>query len=198
MIFAAWFAALSLAPQPPAAAAEAAILLRPARVFTADDGETHRGWTVLVLGHRISAVGPSDTISVPAGARIVDLPGATLLPGLIDLHSHLFLHPYNETLWDDQVLKESLAYRTLRAGRQATATLMAGFTTLRDLGTEGAGDADVGLKRAIEDGIVAGPRLFVATRAIVATGAYGPARRNYAVGVGTCPRALRRRPASTR
>ena len=159
-----------------------AILLRPDRVFTAEDAVAHPGWAVLVTGERITAVGPAAEVRAPAGAEVIDLPGATLLPGLMDIHSHLFLHPYNETLWDDQVLKEPLAYRTLRAGRQATATLMAGFTTLRDLGTEGAGDADVGLKRAIEDGIVPGPRLFVATRAIVATGAYGPARRNYAEG----------------
>lgn len=165
-----------------AKADEAAVLLRPARVFTADDAVVHPGWVVLVQGERIAAVGPADQVKAPVGARTIDLSGQTLLPGLIDLHSHLFLHPYNETPWDDQVLKEPLAYRTLRAGRQATATLMAGFTTLRDLGTEGAGDADVGLKRAIQDGIVPGPRLFVSTRAIVATGAYGPARRNYAEG----------------
>ena len=164
------------------AAEPGSILLRPARVFTADDAVAHPGWVVLVTGERIAAVGPAADVHAPAGAQVIDLPGDTLLPGLMDIHSHLFLHPYNETLWDDQVLKESLAYRTLRAGKQATATLMAGFTTLRDLGTEGAGDADVGLKRAIEVGIVPGPRLFVATRAIVATGAYGPARRNYAQG----------------
>ena len=159
-----------------------AILLRPARVFTADDAVAHPGWVVLVTAGRITAVGPATQVVAPPGAQVIELPGDTLLPGLMDIHSHLFLHPYNETLWDDQVLKEPLAYRTLRAGRQATATLMAGFTTLRDLGTEGAGDADVGLKRAIEDGIIPGPRLFVATRAIVATGAYGPARRDYALG----------------
>ncbi len=164
------------------AAEPGSILLRPARVFTADDAVAHAGWVVLVTGRQIIAVGPPADIHAPPGAQVIDLPGDTLLPGLMDIHSHLFLHPYNEAVWDDQVLKESLAYRTLRAGRQATATLMAGFTTLRDLGTEGAGDADVGLKRAIEDGIVPGPRLFVATRAIVATGAYGPARRNYAIG----------------
>jgi imidazolonepropionase-like amidohydrolase len=177
--------AQALVPTPSTAAASDGgdtTLLRPARVFTADDGVVHPGWVVLVTGARIAAVGPAAFIAIPADAKVVDLPGETLLPGLIDAHSHLFLHPYDETSWDDQVLKEPLAYRTLRAGKQATATLMAGFTTLRDLGTEGAGDADVGLKRAIEDGIVVGPRLFVATRAIVATGAYGPARRNYATG----------------
>ena len=165
-----------------AADTERATLLRPARVFTADDGDVHAGWVVLVTGSRIVAVAPAASVAAPADAKVIDLPGETLLPGLIDAHSHLFLHPYNEAAWDDQVLKEPLAYRTLRAGRQATATLMAGFTTLRDLGTEGAGDADVGLKRAIQDGVIVGPRLFVATRAIVATGAYGPARRSYATG----------------
>jgi imidazolonepropionase-like amidohydrolase len=166
----------------PVSASAESVLLRPDRVFTADDGAVHAGWAVLVSDNRITGVGPAAEIHAPAGAKVIMLSGATLLPGLIDLHSHLFLHPYNETLWDDQVLKEPLAYRTLRAGEQATATLMAGFTTLRDLGTEGAGDADVGLKRAIQDGIVPGPRLFVSTRAIVATGAYGPARRDYAMG----------------
>jgi imidazolonepropionase-like amidohydrolase len=131
---------------------------------------------VLVRGKRIAAVGPN----IEAGnARAVDLPGLTLLPGLMDLHSHLFLHPYNETPWDDQVLKESEAYRTVRAVTHAAATLRAGFTTLRDLGTEGAGHADVAVKRAIEEGIVPGPRLFVVTRAIVATGSYGPARAKF-------------------
>ena len=181
-----WQAALAFGMTMASAVAGAdpppSILLRPARVFTADDAVAHTGWVVLVTGERITAVGPLESVAAPAGARVIDLPGDTLLPGLMDIHSHLFLHPYNETLWDDQVLKEPLAYRTLRAGVQAKATLMAGFTTLRDLGTEGAADADVGLKRAIDEGVIEGPRLFVATRAIVATGAYGPARRRYAVG----------------
>jgi len=151
-----------------------AILLKPARVWT--DGATHDGWSVLVRGNRIAAAGAS----IDAGdAEIVDLAGLTLLPGLMDLHSHLFLHPYNETSWDDQVLKESEAYRTVRAVRHAEATLRAGFTLLRDLGTEGAGFADVALKQAIEEGIVPGPRLVVVTRAIVATGSYGPARAKF-------------------
>ncbi len=159
-----------------APAAPIATLLRPALVWTAGE-PVHAGWVVLTQGERIVALGPQSAVSMPAGATIIDLPGATLIPGLIDAHSHLFLHPYNETLWDDQVLKEPVPYRTLRAARQARATLMAGFTTLRDLGTEGAEYADVSLRRAIEDGLIEGPRLFVATRAIVATGTYGPAPR---------------------
>jgi imidazolonepropionase-like amidohydrolase len=150
-------------------AAETPILLRPARVF---DGTTmHAGWRVLVKGERIVAAGSDVTA---AGAREMELPETTLVPGLIEGHSHLFLHPYNETSWDDQVLHESIALRTVRAVTAARATLMAGFTTVRDLGTEGAGFADVGLKQAIDEGIVPGPRMLVATRAIVASGAYGP------------------------
>ncbi|HYG46490.1 MAG TPA: amidohydrolase family protein [Allosphingosinicella sp.] len=151
---------------------EPAILLRPERVFDGVDPRPHEGWSVLVRGERIEAVGPA--LPVPAGARVVDLPGTTLMPGLIEGHSHLFLHPYNETSWDDQVLKEPQALRTARAVNHARATLMAGFTTVRDLGTEGAGYADVGLKRAIEEGIVPGPRMLIATRALVATASYAP------------------------
>ena len=154
------------------------ILLKPARVWTADE-PVHPGWVGLAEGDRIKAVGPAESVAVPAGTEVIELPGQTLIPGLMDLHSHLLLHPYNETLWDDQVLKEAPFYRTLRGGTQANATLMAGFTTLRDLGTEGAGDADVSIKRAINDGIIPGPRVWVSTRAIVAQGAYGPNRRTW-------------------
>ena len=156
-----------------------ATLIRPAAVWTATEDAAHPGWVVLVEGNRVKAVGPAALIGTPPGARVVDLPGATLTPGLMDLHSHILLHPYNETAWDDQVLHEPLAYRVLEAGNHARATLLAGFTTLRDLGTEGAGYADVGVKRAINDGTIPGPRMFVATRAIVATGAYGPAVRGW-------------------
>jgi len=153
-----------------AAAAPAAILLKPDRVF---DGQTvHPRWQVLIDGTRIIAAGPD--LTVPADTETIALPGTTLLPGMIEGHSHLFLHPYNEATWDDQVLHESLALRTARAVASARATLMAGFTTVRDLGTEGAGYADVGLKQAIDQGIVPGPRMLVTTRALVATGAYGP------------------------
>jgi imidazolonepropionase-like amidohydrolase len=165
-----------LAVVPLWAVAEPALLLKPAQVWSADE-PLHAGWVVLVQGERISAAGPAASIAVPSDAQVIELPGATLLPGLMDAHSHLLLHPYNETSWDDQVLKEPVAYRALRAAVQARATLLAGFTTLRDLGTEGADYADVALKRAIEERLIEGPRLFVATRAIVATGSYGPAPR---------------------
>ena len=148
------------------------ILLKPAQVFDGVDPNPHSGWSVLVDGDHIAAVGPN--VAAPAGAKVIDLPGATLIPGMIEGHSHLFLHPYNETKWDDQVLHEPLALRTARAVVHAEKTLMAGFTTERDLGTEGAGYADVGLKQAINQGIVPGPRLLVATQANVARGAYGP------------------------
>ncbi|MEA3048618.1 MAG: hypothetical protein QOG84_454 [Sphingomonadales bacterium] len=170
MRFLAALAALFLAA--PAPAQETVVLLRPARVFDGVDPRPHEGWQVLVRGDRIEAAGPS--LAAPPGARVVDLPGTTLIPGMIEGHSHLFLHPYNETSWDDQVMKEPLALRTARAVNHARATLMAGFTTTRDLGTEGAGYSDVGLKQAIDQGIVPGPRMLVVTRAIVATGAYGP------------------------
>ncbi|HEY2445484.1 MAG TPA: amidohydrolase family protein [Rhizomicrobium sp.] len=155
------------------------ILLQPSQVWTPGWDEPRRDWAVLVEGARIAGVGPLAEFDQHSRVQRIDLPGATLLPGLIEAHAHLFLHPYNETPWDDQVLKEPEAYRTLRAAEHARATLEAGFTALRDLGTEGAGYADVALKRAIDEGMIAGPRLFVATRAIVATGSYGPAARAY-------------------
>ena len=146
-------------------------LLKPDRVF---DGETmHTDWIVLVKGNTIEAAG-SVRFKLPAQTRVIELKGTTLLPGFIEGHSHLFLHPYNETSWNDQVLRESRAERTARAVNHAKATLMAGFTTVRDLGTEGAAYDDVGLKMAIEKGVIPGPRMLVATRAIVAKGTYGP------------------------
>jgi imidazolonepropionase-like amidohydrolase len=146
-------------------------VLRPARVF---DGEAmHEGWAVRVKGERIEAAGPAAGIDA-GGAKIVDLPGTTLMPGLVEGHSHVLLHPYNETPWNDQVAHEGLALRVARAVNHLRATLMAGFTTVRDLGTEGAGYADVELKQAVNQGIVPGPRMLVSTRAIVATGSYAP------------------------
>jgi imidazolonepropionase-like amidohydrolase len=160
---------LAAAPQPPPS--PAVTILRPARVF--DGTAVHEGWAVRVRGDRIDAVGPADAMAAP-GATPVDLPGTTLMPGLVEAHSHVLLHPYNETSWNDQVLHEGLGLRVARATNHLRATLMAGFTLIRDLGTEGAGYADVELKQAVEQGIIPGPRMLVATRAIVATGSYGP------------------------
>jgi len=160
-----------IAQAPPAQESQAVTVLRPGRVF---DGEAmHEGWAVRVRGDHIDAVGPAATIDA-AGGTVKDLPDTTLLPGLIESHSHVLLHPYNETTWNDQVLHESLALRVARATNHLRATLKAGFTTIRDLGTEGAAYADVELKQAVEQGIIPGPRMLVSTRAIVATGSYGP------------------------
>jgi imidazolonepropionase-like amidohydrolase len=128
----------------------------------------------VVRDDRIESVGPAANVKAPADAKIVDLPGTTLMPGLIEAHSHVLLHPYNETSWNDQNAHESLALRVARATVHLQRTLMAGYTTIRDLGTEGAAYSDVGLKQAIEQGIIPGPRMLVVTRAIVATGSYGP------------------------
>ncbi|HEX4081197.1 MAG TPA: amidohydrolase family protein [Rhizomicrobium sp.] len=155
------------------------ILLQAAKVWTPGYDGARTGLAVLVEAGRIAEVGPTENFAGLRIAERLDLSHATLLPGLIDAHSHLFLYPYNETSWDDQVLREAEAYRTLRAANHAHATLRAGFTALRDLGTEGAGYADVAIKRAIEEGMIPGPRLFVATRAIVATHSYGPAARRF-------------------
>ena len=163
--------AISFAQGPPPRKPDTITVLRPARVF---DGEAvHEGWAVRVQGDRIQAVGSAANIAA-AGATVVELAGTTLLPGLVEGHSHVLLHPYDETSWDDQVLHESLGVRTARAVNHLRATLMAGFTTIRDLGTEGAAYADVELKDAVEQGIIPGPRMLVSTRAIVATGSYGP------------------------
>jgi imidazolonepropionase-like amidohydrolase len=147
------------------------VVLRPARVFDGD--AVHEGWAVSVRGDRIDTVGPANTV-VSAGAQVIDLPAATLTPGLIEGHSHVLLHPYNETKWEDQVAHEGFALRVARATNHLRATLQAGFTTIRDLGTEGAQYADVELKEAVNGGIIPGPRMLVVTRAIVATGSYAP------------------------
>lgn len=166
-----------LRPGGKAEASDTVYVLYPDQVF--DGEQMHEGWAVLVHGPVIEGAGPVATLKIPSGAVAIDLKGATLLPGLIEGHSHLFLHPYNEVTWNDQVLKESRAERTARAVVHARATLLAGFTTTRDLGTEGAMYDDVGLKQAIEKGVIPGPHILAATRAIVATGSYGPKELSY-------------------
>jgi imidazolonepropionase-like amidohydrolase len=165
LLLAAWPAAQALSPIP------TVTVLKPARVFDGD--AMHEGWAVRVKGERIDAVGPAANIAA-ADARVVDLPGTTLTPGLVEGHSHVLLHAYNETSWNDQVSREGLALRAARAVNHLRATLMAGFTTIRDLGTEGAQYADVELKQAVNQGIIPGPRMLVSTKAIVATGSYQP------------------------
>src|SRR3989475_10665508 len=160
----------STAPKPP----ETVYLLKPAHVFDGQSTQLHGDWVVLVRGEKIEAAGPASEIKAPADAKVIDLPGMTLMPGLIDAHSHVLLHPYSETTWNDQVAREPLSLRVARATNHLRNELMAGFTTIRDLGTEGAGYADVGLKQAVDQGIIPGPRMLVSTRAIVATGSYGP------------------------
>jgi imidazolonepropionase-like amidohydrolase len=171
LVAAVCIAAAEMALVAQAPARDAVTVLKPARVF---DGESvHDGWAVRVRGDRIDGVGPAAGLATP-GATVIEMPGATLLPGLVEGHSHVLLHPYNETPWNDQVAHESLGVRTARAVNHLRATLMAGFTLVRDLGTEGAGYADAELKQAVEQGIIPGPRMLVSTRAIVATGSYGP------------------------
>jgi imidazolonepropionase-like amidohydrolase len=149
-------------------------LLKPARVWDGVADKALEGWIVLVRGERIDAVGPAAEVKAPAEAKVIDMPGTTVMPGLIEAHSHVLLHPYSETSWNDQVAHESLSLRVARATNHLRNTLLAGFTTIRDLGTEGAEYADVGLKQAVQQGIIPGPRMLVVTRAIVATGSYGP------------------------
>ena len=154
-----------------AAAADAITILKPARVWDGD--AMHEGWSVRVKGERIDAVGP-ESATAAAGTRVIDLPGTTLTPGLVEGHSHILLHAYNEASWTDQVSREGLALRVARATNHLRSTLMAGFTTVRDLGTEGAQYADVELKQAVAQGIIPGPRVLASTKAIVATGSYQP------------------------
>ncbi len=164
-------ALLLTAASPLAQNTPAVTILRPARVF---DGETmHEGWSVRVKGDHIDAAGPDASVAA-AGAKVIDLPGTTLTPGLIEGHSHILLHAYSETSWTDQVSKEGLALRVARATNHLRATLNGGYTTVRDLGTEGAGYADVELRDAVKQGIIPGPRILASTRAIVATGSYQP------------------------
>jgi len=163
-----------------------AIVLCPSRVFDGVSPEAHESWVVVVRGERIEAAGPAGEVKVPESARVIELPGTTLLPGLIDAHTHVLLHPYNEALWNDQVLKEALALRVCRATNHLKNDLLSGFTTIRDLGTEGAGYSDVGLKQAVEQGIIPGPRMLVTTRAIVATGSYAPKDTEF-INCRICP-----------
>ena len=152
---------------------ESSYILKAERVF--DGREMHENWVVIVNGALIAYAGPAGRSPREYDdAEIIDMPEMTLMPGLIEGHAHVLLHPYNETSWNDQVLKESPAIRAIRAVRHAEASLLSGITTLRDLGSEGAGYADVAVRDAVAGGIIDGPDMMVAGPAIVATGSYGP------------------------
>ncbi len=169
--------AFSLAKSPNASIQDqpaGVFLIKPSRIFDSESQQIIEGMAVLVRGEKIEATGKIGEIKAPADAKIIELSGTTLLPGLIEAHSHVLLHPYSETPWNDQVARESQSYRVARATNHLRNTLLAGFTTIRDLGTEGADFADVGLKQAVEQAVIPGPRMFIATRAIVASGTYGP------------------------
>ncbi len=153
-------------------AQESVTLINPARVFDGERMQT--GWVVVTGDNSILYAGERGGLPDYEMDAALDLPGMTLMPGLIEGHSHILLHPYDETVWNDQVLKESAAERVARAVNHVRNSLMAGITTMRDLGSEGAGYADVGVRDSINKGIVPGPRLLVAGKALVATGSYGP------------------------
>jgi imidazolonepropionase-like amidohydrolase len=147
------------------------------RAGTLIDGKSdspHRDQVIVIRGDRIDSISDSATAKIPASAEIIDLSHATVLPGLIDSHTHIFLQGEDPAQggYDANILKYPLAYRAVRAAVAARRALEQGFTTLRDVETEGAGYGDVGIKMAIEEGYVPGPRLFVATRAISTTGGY--------------------------
>ena len=166
--FAAGFAASAAAQQP----ATVPIVLHAARLLEVDTGNVLRPGEILVEGERIKAVGTA--VEHPQGAKIVDLGDVTLLPGLIDAHVHLFLHPGAEDL---QTVKESVPWRTILAEQAARADLMAGFTAERDMGTEGAGSADTAIRNAINQGLIPGPRLRISGNAIDILGGHEDANR---------------------
>jgi imidazolonepropionase-like amidohydrolase len=152
---------ISAAAQPPANPPAAPIVLHAARLLQVDTGNVLQPGEILVEGERIKAVGTA--VEHPRGATVIDLGDTTLLPGLIDAHVHLFLHPGAE---DSQTVIESVPWRTILAGQAAKADLMAGFTAERDMGTEGAGSADTAIRDAINQGLIPGPRLRVSGNAI--------------------------------
>src|SRR5256712_9958132 len=155
------------APRPPER-----ILIKAAHLIDGRSDSPRDEYAVLVEGDRIAKVGPAAQLQA-AGVKVIDLGDSWLLPGLIDAHTHLLLQgDITAADYDEQLLKESVAYRALRASAAARTAVMNGFTTIRDLGTEGAMDADVDLKTAIVRGVVPGPRMFVSTLAMAPTGMY--------------------------
>jgi len=158
----------------PAKPPQRTVLVKAARLIDGRSDKPRQGQAVLVVGERIQEVGPADELARKAGqAQVIDLGDATLLPGLIDNHTHVLLQgDITAADYDEQLLKESTPYRAIRATVAARTALMNGFTTIRDLETEGAMYADVDVKVAIQRGVIPGPRMYVATRAMAPTGMY--------------------------
>ncbi len=150
------------------------VVLTNAHVVDAESGTVYGKTSLLIEGNLIKRIASLDDLKVADSAQVIDLDGQYVLPGLIDLHSHLLLHPYDEASWNDQVLRESLELRVIQGTIHARKNLEAGFTTIRDLGTEGAAFADVAIRDAVNQGMIPGPRIFAVTRALVTSGGYGP------------------------
>jgi imidazolonepropionase-like amidohydrolase len=168
--------AVPLAAAPP----DGVVAIRAGHLLDVAHEKVIDGAVVVVEKGRVREIGSS----VPAGATVIDLSRHWVLPGFIDAHTHVLLQGDATAVeYDEQLLKESLPYRALRATRAMRIALDHGFTTLRDLGSEGAGFADVDLKRAVEAGVVEGPRLFVATKALAPTGAYGLSGYDWQIAV---------------
>jgi len=167
-------------PEPPTPAPPSATVIRAGRLIDGVSDNVATDQAIVIEHGRVTAVGPWSATRRPAGAPVIDLSRATVLPGLIDNHTHLLLQgDITSQEYDEQVLYQSIPYRAILAARNARRALEEGFTTLRDLETEGAMYADVDVKRAINRGEVPGPRLFVATRAMAPTGAYGVTTPNW-------------------
>ena len=158
----------------PALAADAVTVIRAGTLIDGKSSAPRRNQVIVVRGNRIESVGDSASAKIPDGATVIDLSRATVLPGLIDAHTHIFLQGEDpaEGGYDVQLLRYPLAFRAARAVVSARRALEQGFTTIRDVETEGAGYGDVGIKQAIEGGYIPGPRMFVVTRAISTTGGY--------------------------
>jgi imidazolonepropionase-like amidohydrolase len=148
------------------------VAVRAGRLYDGQSDRLLSNQVVLIRGERIAEVGPSDRVKIPPGAEEIDLSRATVLPGLIDAHTHIFLTGESGGRYDEQLLKESWQYRTIEAVVNAKKDLEAGFTTLRDMETEGAMYSDVDVRNAINRGLIPGPRLQVSTRALSTTGGY--------------------------